>query len=193
MQLLGDVGHFDAKDQSRINRSGRDLAAETGLPVCVAFADTTGRLMGLVAQCPKGILLAFALDKKDVKLTVQSGTPLAAKLTPDISKSLLNGDILYLLRKGKGADGVVNGLEGLILISRGKYQTPIPGWVSWTWPLILLATFLVLWLIARQSDGKGRGAGILIDGEGFQSDLKFPKPAAFAGGNAVPKVLHGRW
>lgn len=192
VQILGDVSHFEWKDQVRINGAARDLAQQSGQPVCVAVSDKSSALYNLVMTCGKGIVLAFDLEGQDVNLTVPPNTELGSKLTPEVTKLLIGRDMLELLRRGKGAEGIVNGLEGLVLVLQGKYEKPPPGWVVWTWPFILLATILALWAIARQGEGRGKGSGILIDPEGYSSDLHFPSESENPPAETI-KVLYGRW
>ncbi len=177
VQLLGEISLFSPEEQTRLHAGAALLADASGAPVCVIMARTGGGFDEAAAVCRDAVVVGLALEDKNVVLTVPPRTALSQKLTPTLLRQIEKREIVPLLRKGYNAgaaEGLLKGLDTLTLVAQGRYeQLPNPT-ARFLWLPILLVTIAGLWLLARHSQGRGRGAGRWIGPQHHGTDLHFP-------------------
>lgn len=189
--LRGDLSHLLPREVTRLQQSADFLEKESKTPVCVVLADYPDEVGPLSKGCETAIVLGAIVSTKKLVMDVPRASILAKKLDEDTAKAIQGRDMMPLLRRGKGADGLINGLDGLSLVLQGKYGPQPPGWLKYTWPLILVFTIILLLFIARQGRGNAAGDGFILSFEGEKSDLHLGEAATIPG--TKTEVRHAVW
>ena len=177
VRLLGEMSLFTPREMARLKRSAKDVAHEAQTPVCVVVWRKTKPSRALAQFCAGAVVVGVGLNDHAVLLQVPGSSPLAHNTPGALLKNVQQKDMVPLLRKGRGADGLVNGLEALVLAAQGRYHFTPPSFVQKLWPLVFMATVLRLLGIAASSRGRGRGEGWWLHAGGAGSDLALPLTA----------------
>lgn len=186
VRMLGETSLFSPREMARLKRSATDVAHEAQTPVCVVVWRKTRPARAMAKFCAQAVVVGVGLNDHAVLLAVPKGSPLAHNTPSALLKNVQQKDMLPLLRKGRGADGLVNGLEALVLAAQGRYHFTPPSFVQKLWPLVFIATVLLLLGIAASSRGRGRGEGWWLHAGGTGSDLPLP----LAPDSATPPPAH---